>query len=272
MSDATSFLNILDKNSYDTPWRVLAEIASRDGRYSVTGQRIDDVFNETVCVGFTPDSPWHDEDAKRVSWSVAMQVRDRIAGLQQSSVGAAGVLGLSRDVREGTGIGARLSAEVRTALWQEARGNVSNACLHRRLCVTAKGFVGLVPEESEVGDEAVLFFGATTFYVVRKCQARCVSQGEDREGVSETPEEEEDLYEFVGECLVHGFMNGEAILSATGVRPPTWATEYSIMKDEQMQTVPPREAENMLLAKAFDSCLYVDPEELGLRCKTFWLR
>ena len=229
----------------------------------MTGQPFEDVFNETICIGFHPNSPWHDEDAKRVAWSVAMQVRDNLPGLQPSS---GVVLGLSHGVREGTGIGAQLSNEVRNALWQEARGNVSNACLHRRLCVTQKGFVGLVPEESEVGDGVVVFFGGTTPYVVRRWEASRAPTEEERGVVSE----EENLYEFVGEAFVHGFMHGEAILSGSGVRPPTWSSEY--LKDEQLQAVAPQEAESMLLGKAFDSSLYVDPKELGLRCKTFWLR
>jgi len=61
----------------------------------------------------------------------------------------------------------------------------------RRLCVTTKGYVGAVTPLAEVGDEIVVFAGMQTPSVLRRVDNK--------------------QYQFVGECYVHGLMNGEAL-------------------------------------------------------------
>ena len=52
--------------------------------------------------------------------------------------------------------------------------------------------MGLGPAGAEVGDLVVVFFGGQVLYVIRE-------------------REEEGEWEFVGECYVHGRMDGEAV-------------------------------------------------------------
>ena len=63
-------------------------------------------------------------------------------------------------------------------------------CHTRSFFRTAKGYYGIGPSELELKDIVVVLFGGTTPYILRQTE-----QG----------------YNFVGECYVHGLMNGEAI-------------------------------------------------------------
>jgi hypothetical protein len=60
----------------------------------------------------------------------------------------------------------------------------------RLLFISDNGFLGLVPNNAESGDEIVLFFGAVTPFVLRRGQ--------------------NEYYRLIGECYVYGIMNGEA--------------------------------------------------------------
>lgn len=67
---------------------------------------------------------------------------------------------------------------------------VFSATQGRRLFVTKKGYLGLCPRSTRLGDKVVVLFGGKTPYILRK-----VKKGQ---------------HEFLGECYVHGLMNGEA--------------------------------------------------------------
>ncbi|KAK0101813.1 hypothetical protein ONS95_006963 [Cadophora gregata] len=69
-------------------------------------------------------------------------------------------------------------------------GGLSRVCHRRSLFRTRKGYYGLGPAEIQRDDMVVVLFGGTTPYVLRP-----TDQG----------------YWFVGECYVHGLMNGEAL-------------------------------------------------------------
>lgn len=73
----------------------------------------------------------------------------------------------------------------------------------RRLCLTGKGMLGVVPPFSAVGDEIAVFLGMQTPFVVR------------REGRGGTKSGE---YLHVGECFVHGIMDGEVVNGGTEPR------------------------------------------------------
>jgi hypothetical protein len=61
----------------------------------------------------------------------------------------------------------------------------------RNLCVTAGGYLGHVPSGSKIGDKICILFGSAVPFVLR----------EDKDGV----------FKLVGECYVHGIMDGEAM-------------------------------------------------------------
>jgi hypothetical protein len=60
----------------------------------------------------------------------------------------------------------------------------------RRLFTTRGGFMGLGPAAAQVGDKVYVLLGGQVLYVLR-------DHGESQ-------------FEFVGECYVHGMMDGQA--------------------------------------------------------------
>ena len=48
----------------------------------------------------------------------------------------------------------------------------------RRLCVSAKGVIGLVPQDTQIGDSIVVFHGGNFPYIIRKCGEQYVLVGE----------------------------------------------------------------------------------------------
>jgi hypothetical protein len=69
----------------------------------------------------------------------------------------------------------------------------------RKPFLSRKGYVGLVPDHSKVGDILVVFLGAKFPYVLRK-------------------NSHDDTYSFVGEAYVHGIMYGEFLKRARDTR------------------------------------------------------
>jgi hypothetical protein len=69
----------------------------------------------------------------------------------------------------------------------------------RRLLVTEKGFIGSAPQQIEEGDILCVLFGCSVPVILRKAY-------------------DEEVYNFVGECYLYGFMDAEAIaLQVKGV-------------------------------------------------------
>ena len=60
----------------------------------------------------------------------------------------------------------------------------------RRVFETSRGFIGLGPAAAQVDDQICLLLGGHVLYVLRTC--------------------EDNHHEFVGECYVHGMMDGQA--------------------------------------------------------------
>lgn len=71
---------------------------------------------------------------------------------------------------------------------------ISRAWWGRRVAVTRKGYVCLIPEHVRQGDAVWLVDGAQTPYVLR-------------------PRGATGTWEFVGDCYVHGVMDGSAVVS-----------------------------------------------------------
>ncbi|KAF2001693.1 hypothetical protein P154DRAFT_158008 [Amniculicola lignicola CBS 123094] len=65
------------------------------------------------------------------------------------------------------------------------------ATFARRFFWTKRGYMGLAPAAAEVGDEVCVLFGGQVLYVVRPF--------------------DETKHEFIGECYLHGWMDGEAV-------------------------------------------------------------
>lgn len=66
-------------------------------------------------------------------------------------------------------------------------------------CVTEKGYIGMVPQRSHVGDKICLIFGLEMPYVLRRLEGTGPSQ------------EVVDKYKLVGGSYIHGIMDGEAL-------------------------------------------------------------
>jgi hypothetical protein len=64
------------------------------------------------------------------------------------------------------------------------------ACSGRQLSITERKLIGLVPELSEVGDKIFVLYGGQVPFILRP-------KGE--------------FYELIGECYIHGIMDGEAL-------------------------------------------------------------
>ena len=70
------------------------------------------------------------------------------------------------------------------------------AAHQRRFCSTKQGRIGLVPCATQKGDLVAIFMGADVPFVLRSFGA--------------------GTYELVGECYIHGVMNGEALQGEHG--------------------------------------------------------
>ncbi|KAH8745951.1 heterokaryon incompatibility protein-domain-containing protein [Hyaloscypha finlandica] len=81
---------------------------------------------------------------------------------------------------------------------QNYHSNFTEACLGRRFFVTKKGYFGIGPAELEEGDEIYILAGGKFPLVLRP-----------------SPESQPNTFELVGDCYVHGVMDGEAVTERT---------------------------------------------------------
>ncbi|OHE97766.1 hypothetical protein CORC01_06971 [Colletotrichum orchidophilum] len=88
---------------------------------------------------------------------------------------------------------ANLKTRTAGKTFQDVRTAVMHAVQNRRLGLTAKGYLGLLPETSRVGDEVHVLYDCHVPYLLRKVGGRG--------------------HRLVGECYVHGIMQGEAVLN-----------------------------------------------------------
>jgi Heterokaryon incompatibility protein (HET) len=86
------------------------------------------------------------------------------------------------------------------------------ACHTRRFCVTGRGYMGLVPPGSRVGDEISLFVGAQMPLVHRRSMDDRRDAGADTcESQSQSGSESEPHHNLVRETYLHGIMRGELV-------------------------------------------------------------
>ncbi|KAK3378703.1 hypothetical protein B0T24DRAFT_609704 [Lasiosphaeria ovina] len=90
-------------------------------------------------------------------------------------------------------------ADVSRADIRRAMSALHKASLARRLAITDRGHLGLVPPGSVVGDLVCIIWGASMPFVVRQLARRQQEDTTDR-----------DEHVLVGGCYLHGFMLGQA--------------------------------------------------------------
>ncbi|KAI2618615.1 hypothetical protein GGS26DRAFT_602758 [Hypomontagnella submonticulosa] len=81
-------------------------------------------------------------------------------------------------------------------------------CFGRRFFVTKGGYLGVGPGSMREGDEVAVLLGLSVPVLVRPLE----NSGEEEQGGGE----EGRRYEFVGECYVHGIMDGELVKAQEG--------------------------------------------------------
>jgi len=77
---------------------------------------------------------------------------------------------------------------------------IENTTVNRVFCVTKKGYMGLVPYRSKEVDLIVVLFGGHTPFILREQESDILSFSEN-----------ERRWQLIGECYVHGFMDGEGL-------------------------------------------------------------
>lgn len=81
-----------------------------------------------------------------------------------------------------------------------ARFRDTTVSMARRLSTTIKGYIAMAPAAAEPGDIICVLYGCSVPVVLR-------------------PRVEASTYEFIGECYVDGFMNGEILAKTDGEIP-----------------------------------------------------
>jgi len=79
------------------------------------------------------------------------------------------------------------------------------ASLNRKFFVTRRGYMGIGPKDMWLDDEVHVLSGTSVPFVMRK-----VTGGADASTVDLVAEDGLALYRMIGECYVHGIMQGEA--------------------------------------------------------------
>ncbi|KAH8786364.1 heterokaryon incompatibility protein-domain-containing protein [Hyaloscypha sp. PMI_1271] len=88
-----------------------------------------------------------------------------------------------------------MQSEMITAIDQA----VLSATMHRSYFTLYDGLMGLGPSSTEVGDEAFVLFGGSMPFILRQADRR------------PTPNDQSYYYTIIGECYIHGMMDGEAM-------------------------------------------------------------
>jgi hypothetical protein len=103
--------------------------------------------------------------------------------------------------------------------YEKQRGNpfafhsqISPLCSERSFFTTQSGRMGLCPRQTRPGDLVVVLYGGNAPYILRSLPGSNSSSGR----VDRMP-----FFEFVGECYVHGIMDGEAIMEQKEYHIPT---------------------------------------------------
>lgn len=173
--------------------------------YSTSSQGNEEAYKRTIVGDRTPTSrpaplDFYIKDGKlfetqhTIMWA-------RLIGKDLGAEVSAKVKGMWPDLWDGNLDG---DGELMSQLWIQntwflpyAKA-IREVCGGRKFMVTKTGWIGVVPPGTRVGDEVRIVMGAQTPFVMRPI-----------EGVGEGIEER--CFELVGECYVHGMMDGEIL-------------------------------------------------------------
>lgn len=108
-------------------------------------------------------------------------------------------------------------------------GSLKAACYGRRMGLTQTGFIGIFPADTAIGDQVCVLAGGQMLHMIRppKATSASVTASKKEWDVSEQGDDgilqhlmrmqlhdklsKEESYQYVGECYVHGLMDGEII-------------------------------------------------------------
>lgn len=90
-----------------------------------------------------------------------------------------------------------ISPELKIKSEIEMRRWIKNYSGARHFFISEKGYIGLLPDDAEEGDKLILLLGGDPLYIIRPT--------EDSDG------NPEDDFELIGECYVHGLVDGQAL-------------------------------------------------------------
>jgi hypothetical protein len=170
-----------------------------DGKLHIQGSMLDRITKvSSICewnsaIGLDTEGSWAPSDLNESYFNgdTTVEAYNHTLVADIRSVGSAGELarGLAIDwellamERE-----QMTDAEFQKQTWLLT--DVSLTTLGRRLFRTSRGLMGLGPAAAQIGDQVCVLLGGQVLYVLRGC-----NEGE---------------FEFVGECYVHGMMDGLA--------------------------------------------------------------
>lgn len=121
------------------------------------------------------------------------RIERTIALRQRQADGAAFVTQVYGNATDTGVVGGDIRALGREGDYQRWLERVSGGAKGRRFARAWGGYYALCPPSAQAGDKLCLLFGGKTLYCIRPIR------------------DTEDAYRFVGECYVHGFMDGEAL-------------------------------------------------------------
>jgi hypothetical protein len=98
-------------------------------------------------------------------------------------------------------------AEVR---WKRYRDSAARVCNKRKFFHTKKGFVGLGPGALRTGDFVAVLLGSDVPFVIREVWKEGDESIEMRREANR-PIPMDMKFQLVGECYVHGLMQGQAV-------------------------------------------------------------
>jgi len=131
-----------------------------------------------------------------------MEVKDLAEKLGMSG----GYSGSGSETRYSVGLVATISQ-----LSSKYMTRLAAACKNRRFCVTHGGQLTLAPPGSREGDVVCVIRGLQTPFIVRPVGQKINTNSASAEVPKERQSRLEGEYHLVGECYVHGIMDGEAM-------------------------------------------------------------
>jgi hypothetical protein len=90
-----------------------------------------------------------------------------------------------------------VSPELKIKADLEFRRWVRNYSSARHFFISEKGYIGLLPDDAKEGDKLILLIGGDPLYIIRPSE--------------ESESELEDEFKLIGECYVHGLVDGQAL-------------------------------------------------------------